>query len=292
MELLVGTLLPYYTNGRRDNLVFALSGYLHRNGVSESLISEVAENLVSQTNDEELQARLQVVKDTCSKDPNSDQVSGYNRLLEALDNNQNAVADIEQILNELGLGSFNISNERRDPQSGEVEKVLPADILLELTPHVYKLISYNPLTFIVADQKRKEIIKSIVATPRKTRDNNNKSTTTTTSSTETTTTTTTITAQKYIPKNVIIDAIPTNKVVINDNPLDGNKTYQITFTHKASKKPFTLGPGTIKFIVEELQNKGRYVTKDTKYGSTCLPNLLNYFLEAWDIYHRADTLRL
>jgi hypothetical protein len=259
VKTIVGTLLPYYTNGRRDNLVFALSGYLHKNGVSESLISEVVESLVSQTNDEE--ARLQVVKDTCSKDANSDQVSGYNRLLEALDNNQNALADIEQILNELDLGSFNSSNERKDPQSDEVEKVLPSDILLELTPNIYKLISYNPLTFIVADQKRKEIIKSIVATPRKMKDNNNKSTTTTTSSTETTTTTTTVTVQRYIPKNVIIDAIPT-KVVINDNPLDGNKTYQITFTHKASKKPFTLGPGTIKFIVEELQNRGRYVSKD------------------------------
>ncbi|CAN5303793.1 hypothetical protein BH18THE2_BH18THE2_26080 [soil metagenome] len=261
LKTIVGILLPYYTNGRRDNLVFGLSGYLHKNGVSESFIFEVVESLVSQTNDEELQARLRVVKETCSKDPNSDQVSGYNRLLEALDNNQNAVADIEQVLNELGLGSFNSSNESKDPQSGEVEKVLPSDILLELTPHIYKLISYNPLTFIVADQKRKEIIKSIVATPRKTRDNNNKSATTTTTSTETTTTTTTVTVQRYIPKNVIIDAIPT-KVIINDNPLDGNKTYQITFTHKASKKPFTLGPGTVKFIVEELQNRGRYVSKD------------------------------
>ena len=208
-KTIVGILLPYYTNGIRDNLVFALSGYLHKSGVSESFISEIVEGLVSQTNDEELQARLRVVKDTCSKDANSDQVSGYNRLLEALDNNQYAVADIEQVLTELGLGSFNSSNERKNSQNGEIERLLPSDILLELTPHIYKLISYNPLTFIVADQNRKEIIKSIVATPRKTRDNSNKSTTTTTTSAETTTTTTTITSQRYIPKNVIIDAIPT-----------------------------------------------------------------------------------
>ena len=109
VKTIVGTLIPYYTNGRRDNLVFALSGYLHKNDVSESFISEIVESLASQANDEELQARLQVVKDTCSKDANSDQVSGYNRLLEALDNNQNAVADIEQVINELGLGSFNSS---------------------------------------------------------------------------------------------------------------------------------------------------------------------------------------
>lgn len=260
LKTIVGIFLPFYTRGRRHNLVLAVAGYLHKSGVSESVISEVVESLASQTNDEDSQDRLQAVNDTCSKDANSDQVSGYNKLLEALDNNQKAVADIVQVLNELGLGSFNISDEWKVHQSGEVEKVLPPNILLELTPNIYKLISYNPLTFIVADQKRKEIIKSIVATPRKTRDNNNKSTSTTTS-TETTTTTTTVTVQKYIPKNVIIDAIPT-MVIINDNPLDGNRTYQITFKHKASKKPFTLGPETVKFIVEELQNKGRYVSKD------------------------------
>jgi hypothetical protein len=43
---------------------------------------------------------------------------------------------------------------------------------------------------------------------------------------------------------------------------NGSRTYQITFIHKASKKPLTLGPGTIKFIVEELQNRGRYLSKD------------------------------
>jgi hypothetical protein len=259
-KTIVGTLIPHYTNGRRDSLVFALSGYLHKNGVSESLIFEIVEGLVSQANDEESQARLRVVKDTCSKDANSDQVSGYNKLLEALDNNQSVVADVEQVLSELGLGVFNSRSRKKNTQNCEVERMLPADILQELTPHVYKLISYTPLTFIVADQNRKEIIKSVIKTTRKTRDGSNKSTTMTSTSNQITTTTT-VTVQRYTPKNVIIDAIPT-KVVINNNPLDGSKTYKITFTHKASKKPYTLGPGTVKFIVEELENRGRYVSKD------------------------------
>jgi hypothetical protein len=74
--------------------------------------------LASQTNDEELRSRLQVVKDTCSKDAKSDQVSGYNKLLEALDNNQNAVADIEQVLNEIGLRTFT-SSRKKDSQSSD-----------------------------------------------------------------------------------------------------------------------------------------------------------------------------
>jgi hypothetical protein len=268
VKTIVGTLIPHYTNGRRDSLVFALSGYLHKNGVSESFIFEIVESLVSRTNDGESQARLRVVKDTCSKDANSDQVSGYIRLLDALDNNQSAIADIEQVLNELGLGTFNGISRKGDIQNGEVEMILPADILQELTPHIYKLISYNPLTFIVADQSRKEIIKSVVKTFTKTRDAGNKSAATTITSIQTTITTTT-TVQRYIPKNVIIDAIPT-KVVINNNSLDGSKTYQITFTHKASKKPFTLGPGTIKFIVEELESRGRYISKDAVEALTAV----------------------
>jgi hypothetical protein len=255
VKTIVGTLLTYYTNGKRDNLVFALSGYLHKNGVSESLIFEIVESLVSQANDEESQARLQVVKNTCSKDANSDQVSGYNRLLEELDNNQGAVTDIEQVIKELGLGAFSCN--WKEIQN-ELEMMLPPDILQELNPHIYKLISYNPLTFIVADQNRKEIIKSVVITFRETGDGGNK-----------TTTATTVTVQNYIPKKVIIDAIPT-KVVINNNPLDGGKTYQITFTHKASKKPFTLGPGTAKYVVEELQNRGRYVSKDAVEALTAV----------------------
>ena len=257
VKTIVGSLLPYYTNGRRDNLVFALSGYLHKNGVSESFIFEIVESLVSQSNDEASQARLQVVENTCSKDANSDQVSGYNRLLEVLDNNQGVVSDIEQVINELGLGVFSY---RKKIQNGEVERMLPADILQELNPHIYKLISYNPLTFIVADQNRKEIIKSVVITSRETRDGGNKTSVATIQRTEIIAATT-VTLQRYIPKNVIIDAIPT-KVVINNNPLDGSKTYQITFKHKYSKKPFTLGPGTVKYIIEELQDRGRYVSKD------------------------------
>jgi hypothetical protein len=265
VKTIVGTLIPHYINGRRDSLVFALSGYLHKNGVSEPFISEIVESLVSRTNDGESQARLRVVKDTCSKDANSDQVSGYNRLLEAFDNNQGAVADIEQVINELGLGAFSCN---RKKIQNELEMMLPADIIQELNPHIYKLISYNPLTFIVADQNRKEIIKSVVITFRETRDGGNKTTTETIPNTEITTATT-VTVQKYIPKKVIIDAIPT-KVVINNNPLDGGKTYQITFTHKASKKPFTLGPGTAKYIIEELQNRGRYVSKDAVEALTAV----------------------
>ena len=60
-------------------------------------------------------------------------------------------------------------------------------------------------------------------------------------------------------KQQLIFAIPV-KVIINDSPIDENKTYQITFIGK-SKKPFTIGPGSINYIIEELVSKGKVLRK-------------------------------
>jgi hypothetical protein len=61
-------------------------------------------------------------------------------------------------------------------------------------------------------------------------------------------------------KQQLVLAIPIN-VVINESPLDNTKTYQVTFIGR-SKKPFTVGPSTIKYIIEELVSKGRILKKD------------------------------
>ena len=50
-------------------------------------------------------------------------------------------------------------------------------------------------------------------------------------------------------------------VVVNENPLDNVKTYQVTFIGR-SKKPFTIGPGSIKYIIDELVSKGKVLKKD------------------------------
>jgi hypothetical protein len=94
---------------------------------------------------------------------------------------------------------------------------LPPEVQTRLSAHVHSLIGRNPLRFYVADGFRKEILKVVIARPKdvieKTEDSNT-----------TTTTTTKIKTIKYTEKDTIIDAIPT-KVIINDNPLDGTKSY-------------------------------------------------------------------
>ena len=54
----------------------------------------------------------------------------------------------------------------------------------------------------------------------------------------------------------IIDAIPI-KVVKNENPLEINKvSYTVTFVSKDSKIPFTIGPTSIRAMIEDLTDRG------------------------------------
>ena len=79
-------LRPYYTQPNRDNIIFSLSGYLHKGKTSELTITRIAEQLIDITGyaDENPSKIYQTIKDTCAKDPDSQQVSGYKRFHEAL----------------------------------------------------------------------------------------------------------------------------------------------------------------------------------------------------------------
>ena len=147
---------------------------------------------------------------------------------------------------------FEKIREQRQNQSQADSDInsLPQEVQARLSTNVFSLIGRNPLRLYVADDIRKEIMKVVIAKPKDV-------TETTESNSATTTTTTKTKTIKYTEKDTIIDAIPT-KVIINDNPLDGIKTYQVTFQHKGSR-PITIGPGSISYLLEELQSKGRFV---------------------------------
>jgi hypothetical protein len=165
---------------------------------------------------------------------------------------------------------------------GDTIAAFPEHIQEKLGKNTFKIIGYNPLTLIVNDEYGKELVKSIIAAPKSKFDTGSsgnddseseRTTTTTVSDTGTTKKTEVKTKSKlkYMPKNVIIDAAITN-LVINENPLDkGSKTYKIIFAHKSGKKPFTIGPGNVSQIIQELQNRGRYVrTKDAVEGLSAI----------------------
>lgn len=212
-------------------------------------------------------------------DLDSAQVSGYAKLLEAVDNNHPVIDELQQVFGQLG---YFINVKKRSKTNGYH---IPLDIVQQIKSNVYSVVGENPITLFIADNADKKLKKAVIAAPK--RGYGSKAGTTTTKNvSDTVTKTETRHFLQYMVKDTIIDAIPVN-VVINDNPLDEVKTYKITFMHKSSKKPFTVGPGSVSYIVSELQNKGRYI-KDRESASQALQAILVEYedMELAEIDHR------
>jgi hypothetical protein len=103
----------YYYNSNRDNLTFTLSGFLHRGDVEEYLIKDVQEYLMDIAGTDtaqERQERFNVIKTTCDKERNSTHVSGRDKLLQAVNNDENVLSTIQKAFKQLGY--FKSSTEK------------------------------------------------------------------------------------------------------------------------------------------------------------------------------------
>jgi ribosome-binding factor A len=101
-ENIVRILRGYYNEPKRNNLTFAIAGFLHKARVPEEIIADIVERLAIAIKDEQLESRLQVVSNTCTRDPDSADVSGYQRRLEEIDGDGNALDKINSILQRSG----------------------------------------------------------------------------------------------------------------------------------------------------------------------------------------------
>jgi hypothetical protein len=101
-ENMARVLREYYREPKRNNLTFAIAGFLHRARVPEAIITDVVEHLALAVKDEQFESRLQVVSNTCTRDPDSADVSGYQRLLDEIDGDGNALDKINSILQRSG----------------------------------------------------------------------------------------------------------------------------------------------------------------------------------------------
>ena len=126
------------------------------------------------------------------------------------------------------------------------------NILAQLDSHIYAVVSSNPPVLYVAHRRQKCI--------RKARINFDKEESRESRGAEGQRQKIVTQRQTLLLKQKLIYAIP-KKVVINNNPLTDSRTYTITFVSKRSKKPFTIGPGTISEIIEVLDKKGKILKK-------------------------------
>lgn len=104
---LANILTDYYQPTNRDNLVFALSGYLYKNEVPKELCDNLVKHLIDIASDEEYAKRFQTIRDTYAKEENTDQVSGFTKLLEAVNGNHSVVNAINEEISLLGYSCYN-----------------------------------------------------------------------------------------------------------------------------------------------------------------------------------------
>jgi hypothetical protein len=252
----LGALKPHYSQPKRNDVVFALSGYLHKYGVPEFLIHDVVEQLATDNSDDEIPSRLRVVKNTCAKDASREEVSGYHKLLEALDNDKDAISEIAEVFRQLCPNSkFRSANRYSNGDGNDEDKDgcdvdglrgIKFNVLSELGQHVYAVVSSSPPVLYLAHEGQKCIRKYIIKFDK--------------------VETTSLTGEKVVnriqtllPKQLLIYASPI-KVVINENLMTDSRTYSITFQTLKGKKPFTI-TGTISEIIEILDKNGKILKK-------------------------------
>lgn len=106
----IRALLPFYEKTNRNNIVFAVSGYLHKYGLPKYLIHDTFEDLMdlaSSDTVQERQERFVVVESTCAKQPDSAEVSGYDKLLEVVNGDDSVILTIQKAFGHLGYFPFN-----------------------------------------------------------------------------------------------------------------------------------------------------------------------------------------
>lgn len=252
------------------------------------MIIDIAKRLIDVTrySDENPEKIFQTIRDTCAKDPDSDQVSGYKRLheslTEALPSSDTKPGDVSNLILEIeftlkGIGLFTIP--RREHQQARREIIdedfdiigdesdddelagIHDNILAQLDSCISAVISSNPPVLYIADRSHRCIRKAIIkfeseeTRQSKSVDGQRQNTVTHTE------------RQQLLLKQKLIYAIP-RKIAINSNPLTDARTYTVTFVSRRDNgngnnynNLFTLGPGTISEIIEALDKKGKVLKK-------------------------------
>lgn len=120
-------LLKYYHPTNRQNIALGVAGYLHKHGVPQYLICNLVEYLIELAGgDEESEMRYYAVRDTCSKDAKSDQVSGSVKLLDAVNGDCSVITLLEGEFSKLGY-RFNSNartkySQKQKPENGKKSK--------------------------------------------------------------------------------------------------------------------------------------------------------------------------
>jgi hypothetical protein len=138
-------LVKYYQPTNRQNIALRVSGYLYKQGIPEHLSRDLIEHLIKLAGgDEESEKRYQAVRDTYSR--NASEVSGYAKLLEAVNGDHFVIVIIQKEFSKLGYhfnGNYDhrIGSESNDSEleeSGETSNSA-TELLTIVEPEIAEL---------------------------------------------------------------------------------------------------------------------------------------------------------
>jgi hypothetical protein len=264
------SLKTFYRPGNRDNLTFAISGYLHRNAIPMYLTIRLVKHLIRITryDDDDPEERIRVVEATYAKDRNNE-VSGLEKLLGAADNNAIVVGEMQQVFNHLGYfrdyqngtskGS-DIPGADGNAESNLANLVwIPPNIQQELAHHKWALIWHSPQTFMIAHSKFNQILEARIDS-RETKQQSGQE------------------LKTYFLKlgKIHVNAIPIEVTTFED-PISVTleQRYKIKFKTSARRIFTTRGPATLDAVLAELAD--RALVYSAQEGKEALSRIINAF---------------
>jgi hypothetical protein len=220
-------IVPAYHNASRNDIIFGLSGFLFEEfnlGLKDA--ERIVTELCQATNDEELSARLVVLRNTYKKANSGRRITGRKELVQTLerivgiDSANWIISEISEILNHR--------------QHNSILSQLDDEVRAELSDHIFEVVSYDPVSLVVAHAVKKQILTCRINN----RPNN-------------------FGSANYKVENlkygdVVINAAP-SRIICYENPLNNNVIkYQISF-ESPSGQNFAIGPKTPMEIISELR---------------------------------------
>jgi hypothetical protein len=151
---IVSMLANAYRIGSRNDVIFALSGFLSHGGFSLGAAETVIDQLCKTTGDEETKNRLVVVRKTYEKARDGEPITGRNELLDILERTvgletaNETMKDLSQLL-----------NKKQDPMISQ----LNTSVRNELDDFISETVCYDPPILVVAHATKKQIIKCKIA---------------------------------------------------------------------------------------------------------------------------------
>ena len=258
---LLNEISNYYSEGFRHNIIYGLSALLFKRGISLNSSEYIVANLSDNADnpDPEKIDRLTTLYNTYEKGNAGEPIEGYFSLLKTFssiageDKARETMKFLCSILKKYGNPIFNQLDE---------------NVRKELSDHTFELMSYSPLTFVIAHSNKKQILhgRININNDSNSHDNYNRNNSSFTVSQITST-------QSVSYDSVIINAIP-SKIIRYEDPTHIETKYEIDF-ETALGSTIHVEPKSIKDILEELKLNG--LVYKIRSAEEALPAILNAF---------------